>query len=71
MKVEQIQPKVFQPVTLTLETQDEVNGLFALLNHVKVAECVNMHNGFSEQLEPYITPDYRIFHNSLDRHYHL
>lgn len=50
MKAKQCVNKSFRPVHLILETQAEVDGIFALLNHVRISDAVGL--GGSEYIEP-------------------
>ena len=42
MKVELVE-KEFKPVKITLETQDEVDRLFAIINFIPIDEVLNLH----------------------------
>lgn len=56
----------FQPVILTLETQEEVDKLFALLNHSAISDAV----GFTEEylvLKPYISDKKNLYHFNLEK----
>ena len=46
-------PKVFQPVTLTLETQAEVDAIFTLINHSDTRRVSGLERGAYEALEKY------------------
>ena len=54
MKVEQGKPD-FKSVTITLETQDEVNQLFGLLNYGPVSRSLPITNELFRQLQPFKT----------------
>lgn len=43
MKAERVAP-AFIPVTVTLESQAEVDALYALLNHAHVSAAVGLHH---------------------------
>ena len=49
----EVKPKVFEPVVVTLESQAEVDGLFAMLNHIRVRETLGLTYGSYEALKPY------------------
>lgn len=53
----------FQPVTLTMETQEEVNAMYAVLNFTPIQESVGLKNA-QECLTPYATNCDNI-HNKL------
>ena len=42
MKAEREEKEAFVPVTLTLETQTEVDGLYTLLNHAMLSDAVGL-----------------------------
>jgi hypothetical protein len=64
MKAERKEKKTFVPVTLNLETQTEVNGVYALLSHTKLSSAVGL---FSEWqcLLPYKSENIRRMQNEL------
>jgi len=49
---EKVEPE-FQPVTITLETQHEVNALHALLNHTGVVNAVDLPFEVYNVTKPY------------------
>ena len=66
MKAERIEPQVeFVPVVITLETQEEVDKMFAVLVHCKINTAVSMNNWW-KALNSYKTNDYRVYFDKLD-----
>ena len=53
MKAEQQKPRPFNPVTLTLETQEEVDAVYSLLNVVTFRQTVKLECGIAECLKPF------------------
>jgi len=65
MKVERIKPEVeFVPVVVTLETQEEVDKLFALLDHTTVNRELDI-KGWWKLLDGYKSSDYKKHFNKL------
>ncbi len=65
MKASQEKPLVpFMPVTLTLETQEEVNAIFAVLNYSAIGRAMGMATLFL-QLAPFKTDAYDAIHKRL------
>jgi len=58
-------PVVFAPITLTLESQAEVDKIFALLNFVPINEGLKLDHGW-EKLGPFKSENYRVYHEILD-----
>lgn len=54
----------FKPVKLVLETQEEVDKVYSLLNHLDLAECLDIV-GIFEILQPYRSKDYTKYHEKL------
>jgi hypothetical protein len=54
------------PVLLTLETQDEVDVVCALFNHVTIRLAVKLPEGPALMVEPFATQDYLRLHNNLN-----
>ena len=66
MKVERTEPKVkFVPIVITLETQEEIDKMYAVLVHCKINIAVNI-NHWWKALDWYKTNDYRVYFNKLD-----
>jgi len=55
----------FIPITLLLETQEEVDKMFALLNNIPISKAVGLYKGCSELLEPFTTNAYGLHHDAL------
>ena len=55
----------FVPVILLLESQDDVDKIFSLLNHVDMAIAVEL-NGVLNPLEGMQSPNYRYYHKRLE-----
>ena len=65
MKVEQTKLKpIFDPVVITLETQEEVDKLFAIVNFVPIHDLLEM-NKLREGLLEFKSVNYIGFHNKL------
>ena len=64
-----VNPLTEQPV-ITLETQEEVNLLFAIFNYVPIIEALDLRGGpwtnLGANLLQKKTASYRIFHDKLD-----
>lgn len=56
MKVEKSAPK-FEPIIITLETQEEVDQMFALANFMSFEGCDNITFQLFEELEGYANLD--------------
>ena len=54
----------FRPITLTLETQAEVDAIFAVLNHRRYAKALGMDAQYMA-LSPYKSAKYSEFHTAL------
>lgn len=48
-------PVPFTPVTLTLETQEEVDAIYAALRHNQITTPLNLSSRLHIELEPYIS----------------
>lgn len=64
MKSHQEQPQ-FKPVTLILETQAEVDSLFALFNHHTVTKAVELDYQCYQSLLPFKSDDTERLHKNL------
>lgn len=56
--------EIFQPIKIVLESQEEVNKLFAIFNYTPISEAVDIPSWWSE-LRPYKTDDATRFHGHL------
>lgn len=57
----------FIPVTLILETQAEVDGIFALMNHTNVSAAAGLPEDAYEALQPFKRGNYVTLHENLDK----
>jgi hypothetical protein len=64
MKAYQESLQVFNPVVLTLETQAEVDAIFACLNHADVAQAIGL-SGKWNCLAAFKSLDYNKIHFAL------
>ena len=62
MKVERTTPAVFTPITITLETQEEVNGLAALLRHTSICEVSGFSLSDFSRLDNFTTDTNKVFY---------
>ena len=65
MKVTTGKPK-FTPVILTLESQEEVDKIFAIMNYTPLHVALNF-NGVWEQLDQFKTNEYYHFHDIIEK----
>lgn len=56
---------LFRPVTLTLESQAEVDAVFAVLNHTQVCEALGIGENDFAALEPFRSMGYDALHCKL------
>lgn len=58
-------PKTFKPLTVTFESQQEIDEFFAVLNHRYIAECLPCLGRYSGAVEEYSSEDYSLIHEKL------
>jgi len=64
MKVEQ-EKEMFVPVVITLETQEELDEIFAVFNYAPINRCLNNLKGLYNKLLGYRTDAYLHTHRKL------
>jgi len=65
MKATQSSEPVFKPVTITLETQEEVNALYAFLVHSVLSDAVGLRDQYKD-LAPYRTQEYDAYFKTIN-----
>lgn len=65
MKVEKLKAG-FEPILLTIETQDELDRLFALCNHSLISDRLMLYN-MQDLLHPHRSDNYVKYHNELEK----
>lgn len=55
----------FRPVTLTLQSQHEVNAIFAVLNHATLCRALGLRNNAEEVLTPFMDNGYKDIHYNI------
>ena len=65
MKAERTAQKPFEPVCLILETQNEVDAIYAVLNYLKLCESVGLLSDDWKALEPYRSCNWEKRYESL------
>ena len=68
MRVEVTEPKKFQPVKLVLETQEEVDKLFAIANFTPLAKLLDIENVW-ELLDVRKSEAYVQYHDLLGKYW--
>jgi hypothetical protein len=58
-------PKPFRPVTLVLETQEELDAVYALLNHSTLRKAVGLPSGIASDVLAGFGADYGRLHIAL------
>lgn len=64
MKIETKEPK-FEPVTITLETQEEVSKMFAIFNHQTLSNALEFYNHY-KSFTSICVKDYTKWHNVIE-----
>ena len=68
MKAKRAEPKQeFVPVIVTLESQEEVDSLYAVVNHTTIRCVVPVVAEWQSKLKPFRSYDYQLLHNKLDK----
>ena len=68
MKAERIEPKQeFVPVIVTLESQEEVDALYAVIDNTIVTSTIPALWGWQPKLHPFRSPDYQLPFKKLDK----
>lgn len=66
MKAHRETPKpAFIPVTLTLESQAEVDGIYSLMNHTAISDAAELPEKAFETLEPFTSSRKDAIHRKL------
>ena len=65
MKV--LREQAFQDVTIILESQEEVDSVYALFNHSKIVEAVPVLAEAYKKLQDHKSCGYNVFHESLSK----
>jgi hypothetical protein len=64
MKIES--KESFNPITIVLESQEEVDEMFAVFNHVSISNSLKELQSFYKDLIHYSSPNYSKIHIKLD-----
>ena len=64
MKIFRDEQKYFKPVTIVLETQEEVNKIFAVANFNDICESLKLHDLYRD-LQKFRDDGYYDFHRKL------
>lgn len=64
MKVEQ-EKEIFVPLVITLETQEELDEMFAVFNYEPINRCLNDLKNLYNELLTYQTDGYQDTHRKL------
>lgn len=57
----------FIPVEIVLESQEEVDKMFAVMNHATLAKALKFSHEDWEQLDKFRSMNYIDFHNALEK----
>ena len=67
MKAKRVEPKQeFIPVIVTLESQEEVDALYAVIDNTVIVSAIPILNRWQLRLQPFKSPDYRLSFVKLD-----
>lgn len=69
MNAVQVNPPVkFNPVVLTLETQEEVDKLFAIFNNARISSILNIDTAY-KHLKPFVKDSNDSMHSSWGKYH--
>jgi len=57
----------FMPVILTFESQEEIDYLYALINHITIYDLHSIFQDLQKKLSKYRSVDYEKIHDVIDK----